>query len=562
MAGYSTINAQFRPMSYQEMLAPVVAADTEHKAVEEQQEALKTLSSQWEQKLSGEKDTKLKNIYQGYIDKINEQSSILAAQGLTPGARKSLYNLKAQYAKDIVPIEEAYKRYQEEIETRKKLSQQDSSRIFETGNLSITGFYDNPSLQYKSLSGNEVYQMAAKDFENMSKRITEGKNWQSTAGGQYIQRLKQSGYTPQQISQLVAEDKNAPQELKTLYNNILQSYTSRGNWGESGNESIKQAINRGASYAIGSTQWDIQSNKQWEWDMQQKAAEEKARKEAAQQGLPYGFLGGEVDATNSSDVKTLNKDIEFIRQLQSQKDLKGWLNKDFNSRIDVGNTSTSRADKGMYDTVKIKQNKLTWDRLSKKYGTKNPTQILNKINNEIAQTTSQYRKVLLKQPNTELLSTMLQSEYISRKNPRLLTDENGKNIEDPKVIQTIFDGKGQFGIDKKNGKVFIVSPSLGKEVYLDPSLLSNIFTTSPDKKFPNRQMSVYDKILDMSNKFKVNPLDENAQDIIDILDPIIQYQRTLVQAPETKSSKVTQDVGPSSAQVYADGGTISKYKLW
>lgn len=36
MAGYSTINAQFRPMSYQEMLAPVVAADTEHKAIEEQ----------------------------------------------------------------------------------------------------------------------------------------------------------------------------------------------------------------------------------------------------------------------------------------------------------------------------------------------------------------------------------------------------------------------------------------------------------------------------------------------------------------------------------------------
>jgi hypothetical protein len=36
MAGYSTINAQFRPMSYQEMLAPIAVADTEHKALEAQ----------------------------------------------------------------------------------------------------------------------------------------------------------------------------------------------------------------------------------------------------------------------------------------------------------------------------------------------------------------------------------------------------------------------------------------------------------------------------------------------------------------------------------------------
>ena len=115
MAGYSTINTQFRPMSYQEMLAPVVAADTEHKAIEEQQENLRSLSSQWEQKLAGEKDNKLRNIYKGYIDKINEQSGILSSQGLTPGARRDLANLKSSYVKEIVPIEEAYKRPKKQV---------------------------------------------------------------------------------------------------------------------------------------------------------------------------------------------------------------------------------------------------------------------------------------------------------------------------------------------------------------------------------------------------------------------------------------------------------------
>ena len=110
MAGYSTINAQFRPMSYQEMLSTVVAADTEHKAIEEQQEQLKTLSSQWEQKLAGEKDAQLRSIYQGYVDKINQQSNDLATTGLNATSRRNLATLKSQYVKDIVPIEEAYKR--------------------------------------------------------------------------------------------------------------------------------------------------------------------------------------------------------------------------------------------------------------------------------------------------------------------------------------------------------------------------------------------------------------------------------------------------------------------
>ena len=37
MGRYSTINEQFRPMSYQEMLAPVQMADTEHKNLEQSQ---------------------------------------------------------------------------------------------------------------------------------------------------------------------------------------------------------------------------------------------------------------------------------------------------------------------------------------------------------------------------------------------------------------------------------------------------------------------------------------------------------------------------------------------
>ena len=75
--------------------------------------------------------------------------------------------------------------------------------------------------------------------------MREGK-WKTTLGGQYYERNNQSGYTQEEIQSVINGDENAPEELKQLYNNTLNSYLSRGEWDESGQASIKEAINRGA----------------------------------------------------------------------------------------------------------------------------------------------------------------------------------------------------------------------------------------------------------------------------------------------------------------------------
>lgn len=540
MAGYSTINAQFRPMSYQEMLAPVVAADTEHKAIEEQQEQLKTLSSQWEQKLAGEKDDTLRDIYKGYIDEINKQSDQLSSQGLTPGARKGLYNLKAQYVQKIVPIEEAYKKFQEELDTRKKLHQQDSSRIFEDGDLSITSFYNNPNQQFKSLSGNEVYQMAAKDFENMSKRIVEGKNWQSTASGRYMQRLKTSGYTPEEIAHLVAQDEQAPAELKNLYNNILQSYTSRGDWGAAGNESIRQAVNRGASYAIGNTQWEVQTDPNF-MNPLERLKYNAAMTPPVEPPLPWEHGQTNVDATKSQEIEGFNKEIAFLKELQGQKDLSSYLKKQPTKR-ETYVTSTGGIS---YRNVPGDDFGKQFKDLQKKYGSKNPTELIQKINKEIAKTSSAYRVSSFKTPSIERLSNKIINNYNAIKdlgdNQKLITFTDGSKPNEEE-LKTMFNGKATFNTDAKTGKIVYVSndPTI-KPMYVDYALLPTDINVGYEGNKPinaREYLQRYDKA------FMENPSDVELEKYkTPFFNALTEYNNTFVPEPSTTSSKVVNPAG-------------------
>lgn len=538
MAGYSTINAQFRPMSYQEMLAPVVAADTEHKAIEEQQEQLKTLSSQWEQKLAGEKDAQLRNVYQGYLDKINQQSNDLATNGLNATSRRNLATLKSQYVKDIVPIEEAYKRQQEELDTRKKLQQQDSSRIFEDGDLSITSFYNNPNQQFKSLSGNEVYQMAAKDFENYSKNLLSTGNWKSTAGGQYLERLKRTGATPEQVTALINKDPNAPKELKDLYSNIINNYTGRGNWGQEGINKITDYVNRAASYAIGSEQSDLQSNKMWEWNMQEMARKRAAEEEAKARGLSWETIGDSTDATNSDIVKELNVDAAFIKQLQSQKNLKAWLNQEFSKKQNLGNTSNTRADKGMYDDYKVKQNQITWNNLIKKYGTKSPSEIMKKIQNAISQSTSINRETALKiaDPShvNSFLHTQLTAGFKEDEINKRITDVDGKKLTLEE--RNDFFKNGRPGYDFKKKKLTMYNPTGTKtKALIDIGVAHNMPIVYRDAQGNEQRMRGDDYLKLLQKDYESNPNDPAINQMINYFyDSWSQYARTFEQkAPET-----------------------------
>ena len=155
MPNYITLNSKFNPFSYQELLAPVQAADTEHKIIQEEEGKLQTLADAWKNKLNPELDKKAYTQYTNYINNLKSQSEALAKNGLTPTSRKSLVDARAAYSSDIIPIETAYNTRLQRADEQRKLSLSDPTYMHERdlGTASIDEFMDNPTLSSRGISG-------------------------------------------------------------------------------------------------------------------------------------------------------------------------------------------------------------------------------------------------------------------------------------------------------------------------------------------------------------------------------------------------------------------------
>ena len=267
MAGnYITIGSKFKPFSYTEMLQPVAMATEAHQQVEEQYANLSTQASQWEEKANEQTDPYAYKMYKTYADDLNKQANILAKEGLTPVSRKSMFSMRDRYAKEILPINEAWEKRKLEAARQQDLRDKDSSMIFNrtAAVTSLDEYLKNPNLSYQSLSVNEAHAMAIRDFAEAAKKVQKEGDWKTTLGGQYWEKNTRTGYSPQEVNAVITGDPNAPKELKSLYDSIINSYLSRGEWDQQGKQSIIDAVNRAASHAIGTLNPSMQANRGYE----------------------------------------------------------------------------------------------------------------------------------------------------------------------------------------------------------------------------------------------------------------------------------------------------------
>ena len=309
MAGnYITIGSKFKPFSYAEMIQPVTMATEAHQQVEEQYANLSTQASQWEEKANEQTDPYAYKMYKTYANDLNNQANILAKEGLTPISRKSMFSMRDRYAKEILPINEAWEKRKTEAARQQDLRDKDSSMIFNrtAAVTSLDEYLKNPNLSHQALSVNEVYTMAAKDFAEAAKKVQKEGDWKTTLGGQYWEKNTRSGYTAQEIDAVIAGDPNAPKELKSLYDNITNSYLSRGEWDQQGKQSIVDAVNRAASYGIGTLTPSMQANRAYESPVDRQARLARQASSSAPFDRPtFTHLEGSLD-TGGKDFSKYN----------------------------------------------------------------------------------------------------------------------------------------------------------------------------------------------------------------------------------------------------------------
>lgn len=264
MANYSlVINSQFKPFSYQEMLAPTLMATQAHQELENQYGELATKASVWEEMANEQTDPYAYKMYKTYANDLEEQAGQLAREGLNAASRRDLLNMRARYSKEITPIEQAYTARQKQAEEQQKALLQDPTLMLSrrASTTSLDDYIRNPQLGYDAYSGKLITAQAASAAGALSKEMRDNpRKWRSILGNSYYETMMQKGFSSDAVLQAIQNNPNAAPELMRIVEDAINSSGVR-NWGDQA--TIARAIDyakQGLWSAVGETQYQTLEN--------------------------------------------------------------------------------------------------------------------------------------------------------------------------------------------------------------------------------------------------------------------------------------------------------------
>lgn len=246
MANYSLIiNSKFQPFSYADLIAPVKESTEAHQKVESAYSDLMTQADLVGGKANEQTDPKAYAQYKAYENDLRNKADRLAKHGLTIEDRQDMMNLKARYAKDIIPIQEA-------IATRKKQAEAQQAALLQNPTLllsrkasktSLDEYLANPELDYQSYSGALLTQQVTQQASHIANALRNyGKGVPIDAYTNTF--LKQYGISPDEAAAAIVNprDPNSSPTLHAIMNNVIKS-SGIENWGDT------DTINKSWGYA-------------------------------------------------------------------------------------------------------------------------------------------------------------------------------------------------------------------------------------------------------------------------------------------------------------------------
>lgn len=337
---YFIINSQFKPFSYNEMLAPVQMANQEFYNVQEQLGQLDTQASVWEGLINKEVDPEAYDQYSAYSNALRNEANSLIQKGLTPASRRSLSKMRARYSSDIVPLEQAYSRRQALQDEQRKALLQNPSLIYDrdASTIRLKELMDNPTLQPRSISGALLTQQVAQQVAPLAKQIIDdirqggdkANEWKSILGDQYYEKVYRTGFEPADIQ--AAMMGQGPKVLVDAVQNAVRS-SGVPEWNDE--EALSRAYqyaNQGLYSAIGQTDYKNLQNRNWDLNADLTKIRLKASLENPSPTYPNPMQIAQV-GSSPADLKRqqqITKGLELLPNLNEATDTNGNITLDFN----------------------------------------------------------------------------------------------------------------------------------------------------------------------------------------------------------------------------------------
>lgn len=306
MANYSLIaNSTFQPFSYQELMAPVARMSDVHSAIAEQYDKLSSQADVLEAMGNNDRDkgSGTYGRYKAYSDALRAEAENLYRNGLDINSRMRLSDLRRRYNQEIVPIQNAWNKREQEAEVQMKAKLQNPSLRFtrDASTSTLDDYLANPTGGYGVVNLNAItadMAAAAKTLEGQIKRGAKVEGVDSTTYN-YIQRW---GLSDAMINEWI-KNPDSNSALTNMMNQVLAKHgvTEQALAGTQNGAAIlaegRQAAQLGAWHSMGKDQGQLHTNQAAVMALQEQYAE---RREARQLNNAMTLAGYKAALKNAA----------------------------------------------------------------------------------------------------------------------------------------------------------------------------------------------------------------------------------------------------------------------
>lgn len=248
MPNYSLVsNAQFQPFSYAELAAPIIHQQQVQDALAEQYDKLSSqadiLASMGANDIDNKSQTFYK--YKAFSEALQKEADNLYKNGLDTNSRMRLSDIKRQYNREIVPIQTAWNKRNEEALLQQKAYLSDPTLMFsrDAKTSSLDDYISNPQGGFEVVSGKNIAAQVGTAAAQLAKKIQMNPNGEEAIKLKHADPLTYSaiinyGLTPDEI----ADWQNRP-VLRDIVENALQANgVTPDRLGSSYNSILKQSL--------------------------------------------------------------------------------------------------------------------------------------------------------------------------------------------------------------------------------------------------------------------------------------------------------------------------------
>ena len=367
MANYSLmISSSFNPYSLQELL-PIYQANAQAQyQAEEAFSQLQMKVDQWEKLANNAQDADVYNTYKAYSNQLKAAADDILNNGINAASRRNLMNMRAQYASNIIPIEEAYNKRQQQAQVLWQARLQDPTLIAQDpSELDLSYYMKNPTYTPQSYSGKLLTAQSAQAAQNLAKTLS------SYGKGEPIDSytntfIQKHGLTRDDIQKYLNGETTATNKvLGAIYQQVYDS-SQIGNWAnENQRKQAANFIKQGMWSAIG--QDTVQAMENFEARENYKFQQQLALMQAQQQQQDQLSAINEVPIYTPEEQNEANEMREKYKKYFYTKNGRTYLSQKGREAYNEGEvhyTSNSEnikrgavmgSDGRMYDLKKDKQ---------------------------------------------------------------------------------------------------------------------------------------------------------------------------------------------------------------